>query len=176
MYKKYKIKKHRKFVSPYFIFIIFAIAVLFVTSGYSLLSDNLSIVGKANILNSDAKVYGNSTYTWSLYTSWPNTDGGTTYQVEMPINNLDSDIDLWEVSFDIPLGCTATPQNVWQASEVTISGNNITLKGHSWNAFLGNGSTLSLNIILPFDSNVEFNINNVTLNGKYVNYIPKTET
>lgn len=176
MYRKYKIKKRRKIVSPYYIFIVFAIAILFVSTSYALLSDNLSIVGKANILTSDAKVYGNSTYTWSHFSSWANDMGGKTYQIEMPITNLDGDIDLWEVSFEVPLGCTATPGILWQASEVTVSGNIVTMKGHGWNGYLANGAELPLNLILPFETEVDFYITNIMLNGKYVNFIPKNET
>ena len=173
MYKKYKIKKRKKIFSPYYIFIIFAIAVLFVTSGYAMLSDNLSIVGKANI-STDAKIYGKSTYTWSLFTTFPNNDGGMTYQIEMPITNLDGDIDLWEVSFDVPDNCIVSISNIWQASEVTISGNTITLVGQGWNGYLSNGSVLPLNLIIPFSTtDVNFDVTNVMLNGKYINFIPQ---
>lgn len=173
MYKKYKIKKRKKLISPYYIFFIFAISLLFVSYGYALLSDTLNIKGKANILSSN-KEYGNSTYYWSLFTTWTNDVGGMTYQVEIPITNLDGDISLWEVSFDVPLGCVASTENIWQASEVTISGNTVTLKGKDWNGFVANGSELSLNLILPFKTEVDFNISNVVLNGKYVNFVPKT--
>ncbi len=51
MLKKYKIKKRKKIINPYLIFVIFAISLLFVSYGYSYLSDNMTITGKANILS-----------------------------------------------------------------------------------------------------------------------------
>lgn len=47
--KKYKISKRKKNINPYYIFLIFAISLLFVSSGYAIFSDNLYIKGTANI-------------------------------------------------------------------------------------------------------------------------------
>ena len=144
----------------------------------SLFSDTLKIKGTANILssaNDPNSPFGNSTYSWSLYTTWPGPDGGYVYQVEIPITNLDGDIQLWEVSFDVPDGCIVTESEIWQASKVTVTGNTVNLVGRDWNGFVQNGAQLGLNLILPFSAPVEnFNISNVILNGKAVHYVPET--
>ena len=93
MFKKYKIKKRKKSVNPYYIFVIFAIALLFVSYGYSYLSDNMTIKGKANILAKGGEdvEYGNSTYKWKPTYNWQNGDGSYVYAMQIDITNLDED-------------------------------------------------------------------------------------
>lgn len=174
--KKYKIRKRKKFVNPYIIFAIFAISILFVSTGYAIFSDSLNIVGKANILASGGSdvEYGNSTYNYKILSTWSNAYGGITYQIEIPFTNLDGDMDSWEVKFDLPDGFLVT-SNIWQASSVTLSGNTVTLKDAGWNGYIANGSTFTFNFILDFDREVDFSFTNFIVNGKAVNYVPASQ-
>ena len=170
--KKYKIRKRKKFVNPYIIFAIFAISILFVSTGYAIFSDSLNIVGKANILASGGSdvEYGNSTYNYKLYSIWPNSFGGMTYQTIISFTNLDEDMDSWEIKFDLPDGFLIDKSDLWQASSRTLSGNTVTLKDAGWNGYIANGSTFDFNFILAFDREVDFNFTNFIVNGKSVNW------
>ena len=84
--KKYKIRKRKKFLNPYSIFAIFTISILFISTGYAILSDNLNIIGKANILESNM---GKSTYSYETTSTWPGNNSSLIYAVTVNILNLD---------------------------------------------------------------------------------------
>lgn len=171
MFNKYKIKKKKKLSFSFLIIIFFLISLAFASYGYSLFSDTLKITGTANILDNTIPL-GNSTYSWSITKTWYKKKGNYFYQISMPITNLDGDVQKWEISFDVPDGCVATTSNIWQASEVTITGNTIKLVAQNWNGFVQDGSKLTLDLTLPFKTQVDFNISNVIFNGKVITYVP----
>lgn len=169
MNKKYKSKnKNGTLFNPFYIFFLSCILLLFIPYGYSLLSETVTIKGKANILPNISPEYGNSTYSWSLLYEWGGSGSPKFYQVEIPILNLDGDIASWEIKFDVPNGFLVDQSNIWQSSSITLSGNTITLLPQSWNQSLANGETLSLNMQLAFENEINLDINNLILNGKLV--------
>lgn len=169
MRKRYKIKKRHKALNSYIIFIVFFIFALLISSAYALLSDSLKVNGKANILINTEE--GASTYSWELLESWPGTEGTFYYQIEIYVLNRDGDHNSWEVKFDLPDGFLIS-SNLWQASSVTLKGNTVTLTSHEWNSYIADGSTFTLNLILGFESPIDFTLSNLILNGKAVKYQP----
>lgn len=177
MYKKYKIKKRKRFINPYFIFILFSIFVLFLATGYSYLYDSLNISGKANILYDDSNdsgelVYGNSTYTSKLNYTWIGANGNYFHSFVLTITNLDKDYDgstQLTVSFDVLEGLIVEESpnaNVWQAESVSQSGKTVTITFTPGNSSLAYGSTLTLYPHLVFSKEYpDLNITNVQLNG-----------
>ncbi|MBO5478402.1 MAG: hypothetical protein J6A04_01590 [Clostridia bacterium] len=175
--KKYKIRKRKKLLNPFHMFLIVAICLLFVSYSYALLSDSLTIQGKANILSSggseDIPDFGQSTYYVAVMNSWPGGDNATCYSVEIPITNLDGDINYWEISFDVSVEPISI-SNTWQASNVITSKNRTTYICQTWNADIPNNSTFTLSVHITIPTNVDLNITSVILNGKSVNYVPQT--
>jgi len=162
--KKYKIRKKKNLISPYYIFFAFTLLSLVLSTGYAFLSDNLNISGYATFSTSTNVQPGISTYSYSLLNTWANASGGMTYQIEIIFNNLDGDIDPWQISFDVPDGFLVT-SNIWQASSVTLSGNTVTIKAKDWNSYIANNSSYTFNFILDFDREVDFSISNISVNG-----------
>lgn len=169
MSKKYKFKKRRKSLNPYIVFAMFAICLIFVSTGYALLSDTLTINGKATFLDSSGGSdyeLGDSTYTYSVLSTWANASGGITYQIEIDYLNLDGEINGWELKFDLPDGFLVT-SNIWQSSSVSLSGNTVTLKDNGWNAGIPNNEITKFNFILDFDrADIDFYFKNLIVNGK----------
>lgn len=178
--KKYKIRKRKKFVSPYIIFAIFAISILFVSTGYAILSDNLSIVGKANILLSDAPPLGKSTYNYETTASWGGYGSPITYAVTVNILNLDEDYysDM-TISFDVPDGFlleeSTNNLNVWQAESISQTGNTVTIVFKPNTIWLAVNNTLTLYLQLPYEYETNITISNLIFNGKAATYVPASE-
>lgn len=174
MFRKYKIKKRKNIINPYCIFFIFIIVSIFVSTGYALFTDTLTIKGKANILKKEENpgddiVYGNSTYNYEITSSWSN--GGEEpihYSVSIPITNLDANYDSWEISFEVE-GLVKV-DNTWQASSTTVDGNKVTMKCYDWNSgdLKDYGDKFILTILLSVNPHVELNITKLALNGVYV--------
>lgn len=167
MYKKYKVKKRKK-TNLFLIFFIIMISFFFMSYGYAILTDKLTIGGRANILSQDDEEIGKSTYNWSTIHSWGN---GTTsdpkfYQAKIVIINNDGDLSSWTVSFDVQDGIVPEKINAWVASSTTVSGNNITMVCQSWNGNVVNGGELALEFQLAFSNSEPLNITNVKINGK----------
>ena len=148
--QKYKIKKKKKIVSPYKIFFIFVIILIFTTYAYALFSDNLILNIKANILASGIK-NGKSTYYWKLVNSWGGSSANSTmYQLQFLVDYKDDDASTWEINMDIPDGLVIKNCKCWQASSMTLSGNTLTLIANSWNGSISTGSSFDLTLQLEF--------------------------
>lgn len=148
--------------------IIITIFFLTISIGYSYLKQSLNILGQSTTVGQTSSEYekGNSTYTWSIDSSWG--QGGTnymTYHIVLDIVNMDADINSWEISFDIPNSYNAERSNAWAASSVTFENGRITMKAQSWNEYIAKGSSLKLDFQLSFDDDQELYIENLTLNG-----------
>ncbi len=148
--------------------IIITIFFLTISIGYSYLKQSLNILGQSTTVGQTSSEYekGNSTYTWSIDSSWG--QGGTnymTYHIVLDIVNMDADINNWEISFDIPNSYNAERSNAWAASSVTFENGRITMKAQSWNGYIAKGSSLKLDFQLSFDDDQELYIENLTLNG-----------
>ena len=148
--------------------IIITIFFLTISIGYSYLKQSLNILGQSTTVGQTSSEYekGNSTYTWSIDSSWG--QGGTnymTYHIVLDIVNMDADINSWEISFDIPNSYNAERSNAWAASSVTFENGRITMKAQSWNGYIAKGSSLKLDFQLSFDDDQELYIENLTLNG-----------
>lgn len=166
--KKYKIRKRKKFLSSYAIFGIFAIIILFVSTGYAFLSNNLNIVGKANILND---YVSQSTYDYETTSSWNGNNSTIIYAVTVNILNSDetyySSITIsFDVSDGFDLESSSNNLNIWQAETVTQTGNTITIvfKSYEWFTF-EKDSTLTLYLQLPYKYETNVSISNLKLNG-----------
>lgn len=173
--KKYKIRKRKKFLNPYIIFAIFTISILFISTGYAILSDNLNIVGKANILESNM---GKSTYSYETTATWPGNNSSLIYAVTVNILNLDetyySDITIsFDVSDGFDLKLSNNKLNVWQAESISQTGNTVTIvfTHYEWFTFELN-STLSLYLQLPYKYETDITISNLVLNGKTTQNVP----
>ena len=132
------------------------------------MKQSLNILGQSTTVGQTSSEYekGNSTYTWSIDSSWG--QGGTnymTYHIVLDIVNMDADINSWEISFDIPNSYNAERSNAWAASSVTFENGRITMKAQSWNGYIAKGSSLKLDFQLSFDDDQELYIENLTLNG-----------
>ena len=173
MSKKYKFKKRRKSLNPYIVFAMFAICLIFVSTGYALLSDTLTINGKATFLDSsggsDYEI-GNSTYTVGDNGFWTNPDGLYVYGVQINVTNLDDTYtDHLEIAFDVPEGFyydEGYMYNVWQAQSITFVNNRVTILFQSYCSYLALEETVTIWPQLSFYSETDLTITNLTLNGK----------
>lgn len=175
MFKKYKIKKRKKAINIYFIFAIFVVLSICVSSGYALFSDTLTIHGTVTVNpsggggGSDTPSYelGNSTYTWKLISNWGSA-GNYTYQVDFVFTNLDEDASNWVIQFDVPEGISTDNTLAWFFKDVTVNGTTITASPaeHSHIYDVANGGQLTLTLQLTFETQVDFYIKNVVFNGK----------
>lgn len=167
-------------MNPYYIFIIFAISILFVSNGYALLSDTQKIVGKANILYEEQGEKGNSTYSWYQRYSWGGGDTAYIYDVVLEVTNLDEEYqNSLEISFDVDgdfLVEEAGNCNVWQVDTVTYSGKTITLHFKEGFSYLALGATETYYLHLRFSEPVDVNITNLAINGKLATYIASEQS
>lgn len=184
MFNKYKIKKRKKFVNPLYIFIIFAISLLFVSYGYAWFYDTHTIEGKVTFKtsSSDSNLeYGNSTYYWEQTSHWLSDDGTyDIYAMELCITNLDEDFfsdKKIEISFDVPDGCvlnSSTSVNIWQAESMALEGNTISMTFAIHGSWLPMGETLKIYPHLYFENPTDVTITNLKFAGKYAIYTPQT--
>lgn len=173
MFKKYKIKKRKKAINIYFVFAVFVVLSICVSSGYALFSDTLTIQGTATFASSggggDEPSYelGNSTYSWKYISSWPNGDYYM-YQVSLSFTNLDETVTDWVMSFDVPPGFLPDSSSLWDFSSVTLNGNTVTVmptQNHHY-ATVNSGDTIDYYLQLAFETQVDFTMSNLVFNGK----------
>lgn len=171
MYKKYKLKK-RKQNNTFLIIFVVCISALFMSSGYALLSDTLTITGTANIKQQQQVEQGNSTYSWRVVSSWFNYGDvavKSVYQVGFIINNNDGDLTDWELQFDVPDGLVPDKLNSWMLETMEATGNTVTITPMGYVASIPDGGQPAQEIIieLPFSIELEeLTITNVIFNGK----------
>lgn len=169
MYKKYKIKKRIKINLSLIIFII-SISFLFMSGGYALFSENLTIVGKANVLSKNDEVMGKSTYNYSVVNRWGvGSDANpNVYQVKISITNHDGDLSSWRMSFDVQDGIIPSKINSWATSSTKVSGNTITMICQPWNANVVDGGKIEIEFQLPFLNMNPMSIKNLKFNDKLI--------
>lgn len=149
--KRYKMRKRRKAINPYAIFIVFAATIIFASYAYSLLSDSIFIKGKANILQQQDDVC-KSTYYWKVTASWPSENlNSTVYAIEFYIDYQDEDISSWNMEIALPEGFVPTGNNfAHQAEEFSTYANKIILTSKDWSGYISNNSTFTLYTQLDF--------------------------
>ena len=113
----------------------------------------------------EPKPSGNSTYAYNIDAHW-----GTTYAVSIPINYQGDDISSWTISFNVPDGLIVDSSVFYQCESLSLSGNTLTLHPYGWAANVSNGSTISLSGQLTFETEVDFSITNLSINGASVSY------
>ena len=170
MYRKYKIKK-RKQNNTFLIIFVVCISTLFMSSGYALLSDTLTITGTANIKQQQQVEQGDSTYTWRIMDTWTNegeVDIKVVYQVGFIINNNEETITDWELQFDVPDGLVPEKLNSWMLETMEATGNTVTITPLGWVASIpAGGQSQEIVVQLPFSEEIEeLTITNVIFNGK----------
>lgn len=161
-------QKIKKMSLKTIILIVISIFFLTISIGYSYLKQSLNIYGKSTIIANQPGDYekGNSTYTWKIVDSWGQE--GTSYvvyQVKIDIVNMDNDISLWNISFDVPSSYNDANSNSWCASSRVYDNGRVTMVGQDWNGYIAKGSTLTLEFQLALDLEEDLYINNLTLNG-----------
>lgn len=155
---------------------IISIFFLTISVGYSYLKQSLNITGKSSIVSEQGGdteyEQGNSTYSWTVLNSWGDGTPDSPYmcQASITIINMDEDISSWEISFELPSSYNDEKSNAWSVSEKTYENGRLTLKAQSWNASVPKGEELTFEMQYAFDTNVEFYVENLTLNGKLATY------
>lgn len=147
------------------------IIIFFVTIsvGYSYLKQTLIIAGKSTIVKKESSgdyVDGESTYSWEITNEW--TQGGSTEwacDIDLTVVNMDEDIKVWEIAFDIPEEFNEQKTNFWIASSVTYENGRLTLVGFDYEPLFEKGTSRTLKFHLIFDQQVDMFIENLTLNG-----------
>lgn len=159
------------------VIIIISVFFLTISVGYSYLKQSLNITGKSSIVaqqgGGDVEYEeGNSTYSWNVISSWGEgtPEAPLFFQASITVINMDEDIESWELSFDVPESFNNEKSNAWSASEKIYENGRVTIKAQSWNAFVPKGGELVFEMQYAFDSNVEFRIDNLALNGKLATY------
>lgn len=110
---------------------------------------------------------GNTSYNYTIVEQW-----GNTYAIEIPITYSGEDLNSWSISLTIPDGLIVEQSMFYQCSSISLSGNTLTLTPYDWSSTLTSGSTLTLSGQLKFESEVDFFINNVSINGAVIPYTP----
>ena len=149
------------------IIVLIAISIFFLTIsvGYSYLQQKMNIYGKATVVTDESGKYikGNSTYKCEIRNTAEN-DGENykIYDVKLTIVNMDSDISSWQVSFDVPQGYKDAPSEVAEKYSKKYADGRVTIDYKD--GYIAKGNALELEMKLAI--NGEFDINNLTLNGR----------
>ena len=161
-------KKLNKISSKTIVLIILIVFFLTISVGYSYLKQSLSLSGKSTIVQQGSSDYedGNSTYTWEVTNSW--TQGGSSLwacDISITVVNMDQDIDIWEIAFDIPPNYNEQQSNIWVASSKIFENGRLTLVGFDYEPVFEKGTSKTIKFHLAFDEEPDMYIENLTLNG-----------
>lgn len=153
------------------VLIVIAVFFLTISVGYSYLSEKVFIQGKSSIVgqsSSEDYEQGDSTFTWSIIHAWGGGTSSYIYQIKIDILNNDKDIDIWEISFDVPDTYDDSSTQSWSASERIYENGRLTLVGQGWNGSVKKGETASIEFQIAFTEEETDFIQNLTLNGLLV--------
>ena len=158
--RKLKTKKSKTITITLIIIFIFFFTI---GVGYSYLQQRINIYGKATIVTDESGKYikGNSTYSYEIINSQNSDETNyTIYDVKLKIINMDTDIDLWQVAFDVPEGYNDAMSNIKENSSKKCENGRLTIYSKDENGYLAKGSTLELEVQLAI--NGDFDIKNLT--------------
>ncbi len=126
-----------------YIFFVFSFWVLFISVGYSLLSQNLTIIGKGNLVINEPELPDYSTeYTEE---SW---GSGNLYFYNFYItitNNTDKAIYGWNLLIDVPSDTQIS--SYWDTTSV-LEGNKLTLINLNYNGYIDGKKSVTIGITL----------------------------
>ena len=109
---------------------------------------------------------GNSTYSWEitneLFTSESNL---WECDINLTVINMDEDIDVWEISFNIPEGYNEQQSNFETVSLNKYEDGRLTLIGFENEPIFEKGTSKNITFHLCFDKKVDMFIENLILNG-----------
>lgn len=84
------------------------------------------------------------------------------YDISISITNENSDLSPWELSFELPTNLVADSCTLTDVDNYIIENNKLTITSDTT---FTNNETKNLNMILATESEINFEINNVTLNN-----------
>lgn len=161
------------------VIIIISIFFLMISIGYSYLSQNLNISAKSTIVPQQGGggsnfEQGNGTYNWKITNSYGvgTEEDPLILELSISVVNMDGDISQWEIGFDIPETYNETRTNAWDASSRTYENGRLTLVAQPWNGAIPNGGSYTLSFQLALNEMIDFEVENLTLNGKLLSYEP----
>lgn len=161
MIKKRKLNKEISISKIVFIFIL---CTLMLSVGYSLLSQDLSIGGTANMVfeEDDDNDFNNDSLKLAYVTNSWSSNYKTYFQYDFTLSNISLDtIENWKIVIDIPEDCEYV--NGWSA-EYEISDSKLTITPTSYNQILTSESSITFGIQIATTDN-NFIINKVNING-----------
>ena len=175
MKNKLKVKKKRKVIGTFNIFIIMLILLMMISIGYSMFSTQLKMIGKVTITKPEVELpteLSKSTATWQVTNSWTGF-----YEIMIIITNLDEDIDGWVISVDLPNAVLENEIHAYWSSETTYEPmgdyDRITFKCYDYNAKIPYGSEIKVPLSLPLMG--EMDVKNIIVNGKLITDITRLE-
>lgn len=178
---KYKIRKRKRPQNPILLFISFAVIMIFVTVGYSMFSDDISIIGTAKFKpqfeeelpeeqSEELQVgeifvmpeekyleYANSKYTYKNISNWQQGDGSYIYQISLEIINLEQDFtsENLEIGFKVNNGLVENPSQInlgiIQASRTVISDSKVLVILKENNSIIKYGDKINILAYLTYE-------------------------
>ena len=168
---KYKIKKRNK-KSLLSLFFILLCSFLFMGTGYSYLSDRLSVTGTANIKQQQAEIEGASIFEFDIANIWVNGNEEHLINYTVDLNIVNNDEDATELSLEFyVLNTIPIDINCWASSETVIEGHTVKMKSHSWNGNVPMGNTLSIGFNFTVETIEVIEIGNLKFNGRTIDGI-----
>lgn len=165
-----KIKKNKNF-NVWKIIIIFIISTLTISVGYSLLQQNLSVEGTANLITEekDDKEFSNKNLKLTYEDKTWYNNGQTYYQYDFKLTNIGQEkVENWKIVIDIPSDIKYV--GGWSAN-YKIEGTKLTITGMSYNNTLNAGNEITFGLQISMSEN-NFKISKVNLNGDVIENNP----
>ena len=140
--------------------IIFFLTLFFISVGYSWLHEELSIVGKGNIIVKNQEYDGDLIFEYKKE-GWYNS-GSFYYNYNITLtNNGTTDVDGWTIEVVVPSDIDGL--NCWSAN-CSLSGNILTITNMDYNSGIAVGTSVSLGVHFNTQAE-ELELDDYTING-----------
>ena len=144
-------KRKRKQIKLSSIITIFALTLLFISTGYSLLSQELTVAGKGNLVYNPPTTDSGLVFTYKIG-KWYNNGTFGYIVIGKLTNNSDALVDGWSIVMDVPSDATEIQ---CYTSECKIENNKLELTNLSYNGIINQGESTAVSFIL-YTSDGEF--------------------
>ena len=176
MIKKNIIKRKKKTVGTFNIFLVILVVLLSFSVGYSYFSSSLNIIGKVELGRVGEPEFpllqiSDSTLLVGIEAHWENA-GIHYYNITLVFTNLDHDFKGWKIALDLPTKVDMQNTVFWCAADVTVEEfedrTRLTFENYDWNSKVDLNGEINLGFNIAFSEEVAINVSNPTLNAAVI--------
>jgi len=176
MIKKNIIKRKKKTVGTFNIFLIILVVLLSFSVGYSYFSSSLNIIGKAELGKVGEPEFpilqiSESELLVGIEARWEH-EGIYYYNTTLIFKNLDHDFKGWKIAIDVPANVDMEKSAFWCAAEVTIERFEdhcrLTFENYDWNSQVLLNGEINLGFNLAFSQEMAMDVSNPTINDAVI--------